>query len=145
MLYLDTAVVLTLFVEEPTSPSVENWLAARRQTLAFSDWGLTECASALAIKLRRGEMNASLAKRCFVAIGAFASESCELIACGPHHQTEAQRMLSRFDLPLRAGDALHLAISRHAGATLVTYDKLLTASARALGAKVRDPLARTIK
>jgi len=47
--------------------------------------------------------------------------------------------------PLRAGDALHLAISRHAGATLVTYDKLLTASARALGAKVRDPLARTIK
>lgn len=145
MLYLDTAVVLTLFVDEPTSRSVEDWLAARRQPLAFSDWGLTECASALALKLRRNEMNVDLAKRCFGAITAFIHESCEFIACAPHHQTEAQRLLSRFDLPLRAGDALHLAISQHAEATLVTYDKLLTSSANAIGAKVRDPLVRSAK
>ena len=145
MFYLDTAVVLTLFVNEPTSRSVENWLAARRQPLAFSDWGLTECASALALKLRRGEIDIELAKRCFAAITAFAHESCELIACATHHQTEAQRLLSRFDLPLRAGDALHLAVSQHAEATLVTYDKLLAASARSVGAKVRDPLAEAAK
>lgn len=145
MLYLDTAVVLTLFVAEPTSRSVEDWLAARRQPLAFSDWGLTECASALALKLRRSEMDVALAKRCFAAIATFVHESCDLIACAPHHQAEAQRLLSRFDLPLRAGDALHLAISQHAGATLVTYDKLLASSAKTLGAKVRDPLARSAK
>jgi predicted nucleic acid-binding protein len=145
MLYLDTAVVLTLFVDEPTSQSVEDWLAARRQPLAFSDWGLTECASALALKLRRNEMNVDLAKRCFAAIATFVHESCEFIACAPHHQAEAQRLLSRFDLPLRAGDALHLAISQHAEATLVTYDKLLAASANAIGAKVRDPLVKPVK
>lgn len=145
MLYLDTAVVLTLFVEETTSRSVEDWLAARRQPLAFSDWGLTECASALALKLRRGEMDVELAKRCFAAITAFVHESCEFIACAPHHQIEAQRLLSRFDLPLSAGDALHLAISQHAEATLVTYDKLLAASAKTLGAKVRDPLTKSAK
>jgi hypothetical protein len=145
MLYLDTAVVLTLFVDEPTSRSVEDWLAARRQPLAFSDWGLTECASALALKLRRGEMDVALAKRCFAAIATFVHESCEFIACATHHQGEAQRLLSRFDLPLRAGDALHLAISQHAEATLVTYDKLLAASAKSIGAKVRDPLARSAK
>ena len=54
-------------------------------------------------------------------------------------------MLSRFDLPLRAGDALHLAISQHADATLVTYDRLLAVSAKVLGAKVRNPLARSVK
>lgn len=145
MLYLDTAIVLTLFVEETTSRSVEDWLAARRQPLAFSDWGLTECASALALKRRRDELDGELAKRCFAAISAFVHESCELIACAPHHQTEAQRLLSRYDLPLRAGDALHLAISLHAGATLVTYDKLLATSAKTLGAKVRDPLAKSAK
>jgi predicted nucleic acid-binding protein len=145
MLYLDTAVVLTLFVNEPTSRAVEDWLAARRQALAFSDWGLTECASALALKLRRGEIDIEFAKRCFAAIATFVHESCEFIACAPHHQAEAQRLLSRFDLPLRAGDALHLAISQHAEATLVTYDKLLTSSANAIGAKVRDPLVRPAK
>lgn len=140
MLYLDTAVVLTLFVREPMSESVGKWIASRRQPLAFSDWGLTECASALGIRLRRGELDTDSATRALRAITTFANESCDLIVCAGHHQTEAQRLLARFDLPLRAGDALHLAISQHAQATLVTCDKQLVAAAKTIGAKVRDPL-----
>lgn len=140
MLYLDTAVVLTLFVREPMSESVAKWIASRRQPLAFSDWGLTECASALGIRLRRGELDADSATRAFRAMKAFANESCELIVCAGHHQKEAQALLARFDLPLRSGDALHLAISQHAQATLVSCDKQLMAAAKATGAKARDPL-----
>lgn len=141
MLYLDTAVVLTLFVREPLSESVGSWLASRRQPLAFSDWGLTECAAALGIRIRRGELDADSAARAYRAITTFANESCELIACAGHHQTEAQKLLARFDLPLRSGDALHLAVSQHAQATLVTFDKQLIAAAKTVGAKVRDLLA----
>ncbi len=142
MLYLDTAVVLTLFVREPMSESVGKWIASRRQPLAFSDWGLTECASALGIRLRRGELNADSATRAYQAVTTFANESCELIACAGHHQKKAQRLLARFDLPLRSGDALHLAISQQVQATLISCDKQLVAAAKAIGAKVRDPLAR---
>jgi predicted nucleic acid-binding protein len=141
MLYLDTSVVLALFVREPMSESIGKWLASRRQPLVFSDWGLTECASALGIRLRRGELDADSAGRAYRAIAAFANESCELIACASHHQTEAQRLLTRFDLPLRSGDALHLAISQHVQAALVTCDKQLMAAAKTIGAKARDPLA----
>lgn len=141
MLYLDTAIVLSLFVREPVSESIGKWIASRRQPLAFSDWGLTECASALGIRLRRGELGFDAATRAFSAMTTFANESCELIACAGHHQKEAQRLLARFDQPLRAGDALHLTISQHAQATLVTYDKQLVAAGESLGAKVRDPLA----
>ena len=140
MLYLDTAIVLTLFVREAMSESVGKWIASRRQPLAFSDWGLTECASALGIRQRRGELDAASASRAFRAMSTFANESCELIACAGHHQKEAQALLARFDLPLRAGDALHLAISQHVQATLVTSDKQLMAAAKAIGAKARDPL-----
>jgi predicted nucleic acid-binding protein len=140
MLYLDTAVLLTLFVREPMSESVGKWIASRRQPLAFSDWGLTECASALGIRLRRGELDADSATRAFHAITAFANESCDLIACARHHQKEAQGLLTRFDLPLRSGDALHLVISQHAQATLVTYDRQLMIAAKTIGAKVREPL-----
>lgn len=142
MLYLDTAVVLTLFSAEQTSRRVETWLAGRRQTLAFSDWGLTEAASALGIRHRRGELDKDGALQTFEAVSAFASRSCDLLVCDAAHQREAQDMLSGFELPLRAGDALHLAISRRAGATLVTYDTQLVAAARALAIKVRDPLPR---
>ena len=141
MLYLDTAVVLSLFVRDPMSESIGKWIASRRQPLAFSDWGLTECASALGIRLRRGELDTDSAARAFHAIMAFANESCEVIACGGHHQKEAQRLLTRFDLSLRSGDALHLAICQHAQATLVTTDKQLLAAAKAVAAIVRDPLA----
>jgi len=140
MLYLDAAVVLTLFVGESTSERVEAWLARRRQPLAFSDWGLTECASALGIKCRRGELNDEAAARSFAAISAFARESCEWLSCAGHHQSDAQAMLARFELKLRAGDALHLAMCRHARGTLVTYDALLLAAAKALGVKAQNPL-----
>lgn len=140
MLYLDTAVVLTLFVSESTSEAVEACLVKRRQPLAFSDWGLTECASALGIKHRRGELSADAAARAFAAIAAFVRESCEWIACEPRHQATAQEWLGRYDLNLRAGDALHLAMSRQAGATLATYDSLLLAGATALGIRTLNPL-----
>ena len=141
MLYLDTSVVLALFVHEPMSESVGNWVASRRQPLAFSDWGLTECASALGILQRRGNLAADSAARTYMAITAFVSTSCEFIACASHHQVEAQKLLSRFDLPIRAGDALHLAISQHAQASLVSCDKQLVEVAKAIGAKVRNPLS----
>ena len=140
MLYLDTAVVLTLFVGATTSRRVETWLASRRQPFAFSDWGLTECASALGLKCRRGEMDAAAAASAFAAMATFARESCDFIACASHHQSEAQKLLARFGLPLRAGDALHLAISAHAHASLVTYDSQLLANARATGIKALNPL-----
>lgn len=139
MLYLDTAVLLALFIREPMSESIGKWIASRRLPMAFSDWGLTECASALGIRLRRGEIDANSANKAFNAMSAFATESCELIICAGHHQKEAQGLLTRFDLPLRAGDALHLVISQHAQATLVTCDKQLMIAAKAIGAKVRDP------
>jgi len=140
MLYLDSAIALTLFVREPISESVGKWIASRRQPLAFSDWGLTECASALGIRQRRGELDADTAARAFRAMTTFANESCELIACAGHHQQEAQKLLTRFNLPLRSGDALHLAISQRVQATLVSCDKQLVAAAKAIGAKARDPL-----
>lgn len=140
MLYLDTAVLLTLFVEERTSSAVETWLSRQRQPLAFSDWGLTECASALGLKCRRGELTPKAAASALEEMSRFVGECCEPIACAHHHQMSARELLGRFDLPLRAGDALHLAISRHSRATLVTYDQLLLTSAKQLRIKALDPL-----
>jgi hypothetical protein len=45
----------------------------------------------------------------------------------------------RFDLGLRAPDALHLAIARRLDATLVTLDRRLATAARELGVAVEDP------
>jgi uncharacterized protein len=46
----------------------------------------------------------------------------------------------RFELALRAPDALHLAISRRLDATLITLDRRLAAAARGLDIAVETPI-----
>ncbi len=51
----------------------------------------------------------------------------------------AGRILERFELGLRAGDALHLAIARRLREPLVTFDRRLAAAAEAVGVEVVVP------
>jgi predicted nucleic acid-binding protein len=48
----------------------------------------------------------------------------------------AGSLLRRLDLPLRTLDALHIAIVQRMGAMLVTFDRRMADSARALGLPV---------
>ncbi len=47
----------------------------------------------------------------------------------------------RFDLRLRAADALHLAIARRLDATFLTLDRRLAGAAREMGMAVEVPTA----
>jgi hypothetical protein len=50
----------------------------------------------------------------------------------------AEAMLRRLDLNLRAPDAIHIAIARRLGATLMTFDDKMARSAHALGLAVAE-------
>lgn len=139
MLYLDTAVVLTLFLQEPSTSKVEAWLQKQKPDYAFSDWGLTEVASALGIRRRRGDFTAKQAAHAWQSISAFVHQHCQLLTLGPQHQTAAQQWFSRSDLNLRAGDALHLAIAQAHNQPLVSYDRQLLESMDTLGIDTHNP------
>jgi predicted nucleic acid-binding protein len=51
----------------------------------------------------------------------------------------ANRILRRLDVNLRTPDAIHIVIARRLQATLVTFDRIMAASARALGIGVAMP------
>jgi predicted nucleic acid-binding protein len=55
----------------------------------------------------------------------------------------ASSFVRRFDLTLRAPDALHTAICHRHGLTFVTLDNRLALAATALGVAVRVPAAET--
>ena len=139
-LYLDTSVVVKAVTAEQDYQSVQAWLAEQAQgTLFISDWSVTELHSALALKRRTGQIN-DIERA--LALSAFAMLCDESFAISPIPVSMFRVAATLIDRAanLRAGDALHLAIARHHGLTLVSLDQALLRVAINLGTSAVSPL-----
>jgi uncharacterized protein len=143
--YLDASVLLPRLVEEPESPAVDAYLAHNRQPLVISDFASAEVASGLSRLVRMRRLSAEEA---FSALGDFeiwraASTSAEEVHAADVRLAYA--LVRRFDLMLRAPDALHVAIAHRLNATLVTLDQRLANAARQLRNAVAVPETDTAR
>jgi predicted nucleic acid-binding protein len=135
--YLDASALAKLFWPEPESDRV-NALVEGRDDLLVSELGMTEVVSALARRVRDGGVAAStaaLVQRRLVAVAAQGDfQRVELL---PATHREAERLLLASRSPLRALDALHLALALGAGAgTVLTFDRVLARAALEQGLAV---------
>ena len=126
MVYLDTSAAVPLFVREPASEAVDAWLEACIDPIISSDWTVTEFASALSIKVRRGEINARQARAAWKDFDAFCNSGLRLLPVSRKVFKDAAMMALNAPSGLRSGDSLHLAIALEAGASgLSTADDTL--------------------
>jgi predicted nucleic acid-binding protein len=141
MVYFDTSVVVPLVLPEGSSDNVQAWVAAnRRHSLALSDWTLTEFASALGGRVRTRTLTNDQALAAWAELKGHVRNSFGVLAPTRPDFDLAARLVLRFDLGLRAGDALHVAIAQNAGAaSLLTLDKRLADAAAQLGLVVEVP------
>ncbi len=107
-----------------------------RDDLLVSDLAVTEIASALSRRLRQRALTREVARRVQHAIVGRLDD-------GVYHRVELTRdvhrraehfLLSLTATPLRAADALHLALAASArAASMASFDMRLGAAARAVG------------
>ena len=130
--------MLKLYLPEPGSVEF-NEIVEGRDDILVSDLAVTEIVSATARRLRQGSLPREAARRLQHAILGRLDE-------GVYHRVELTRdvhrraehlLLTLEDTPLRAADALHLALAATArAASLASFDARLVAAARAAGLAV---------
>ena len=139
-LYFDASALLKLYVREPGSSEL-NELLAGRDDLIVSDLTVTEIVSALARRVRARAVPREVVRRVQQAVESRIDEGVfQRVELTRTVHRRAEHLLMTLEAtPLRAADALHLALAQagHA-ASMATYDARLAAAARAAGLAVQS-------
>jgi hypothetical protein len=142
MSYLDTSVLVAALTREPATQDVQRWLRLQSAgTLLISDWTLTEASSALSMKLRTGQVDQNYRAEAMATLRQMVSDSFSVTAVTTSHFRQAAIFAEQFELALRAGDALHLAIAYDLGERVITLDQTMARAGARLGIPISLPVA----
>lgn len=133
MTYIDTSVLVAYYCPEAMSTQAER--AMQKATPpTISPLVEVELFSALARKIREGDLAPDDADRITAQFLQHLDQNRYLrLPVDTAHYTLARDWIGRFTTPLRTLDALHLAITATAQATLLTADHVLAAAAHHFG------------
>lgn len=134
MIYADTSALIPAFIREPKSDAVLAWLESSGERLVVSEWAIAEFASAASIKVRTGQIEATIAKQAMVRFLDFARKHCSIAAPQRAEFRRAAELAGEVHLKLRAGDALHLAIAEASNVQgVLCLDEAMGDGAKAIG------------
>jgi predicted nucleic acid-binding protein len=134
--YLDASVVVALVSDEAFSERAEQLLSRPDLVLIFSDFASAEATSALARRVRTGEMQPHHASIAFEQLDDWAARVPERAGPEPRDIAHAEAMIRSLDLSLRTPDAINLALALRVAEGLATFDRQLARAAEAKGLPV---------
>jgi predicted nucleic acid-binding protein len=135
--YLDTSLLVPLLIREPGTTRVQAFLSAgAAKALLISPWTITEFSSALALKERVKSISQQERRAALTMFEKFRSLRLELVPMEAADFDAAARLCDASAAPLRAGDALHLAVCRRVRGSLATMDQGLAAAGQEAGLAV---------
>lgn len=137
MVYVDTSVLVALYLREGRSADVERWYSTSDDELISSPWCVTEFASALSIKQRTGQLDETCAQKAWQQFERLCANDLQLLPLAPSTFHRAAVLALDMTSSLRAGDALHLAAALDAKAkSMATLDDVLARNAKRLKLKL---------
>lgn len=137
--YLDASTLLAALVEEQASARVDQFIQGGASPFTVSEFAAAETASGLSRRARAGALTLEAAAGRLAQFDVWRAASTRDIAVCDADFRLASLFVRRFDLGLRAPDALHAALCRRAGLTLITLDMRLARAGAALGIEVVVP------
>jgi uncharacterized protein len=135
--YLDTSLLVPLLIRERGTRRAQAFLSVdAAQALLISPWTIAEFSSALALKERVGTITRQERRAALTMFEKFRGLRLEMVPIEATDFEAAARLCDASAAPLRAGDALHLAVCRRTRGSLATMDVALAAAGREAGLTV---------
>jgi predicted nucleic acid-binding protein len=139
--YLDASALVPFLLPEAASECIDAFIARAENPLAVSEFAAAEVASALSRLVRTHHLAPSVAAERLSDLDTWRVAATEDVDLQASDVRLASLYVRRFDLMLRAPDALHAAICMRANFRLITFDKRLAIAAQAIGVAVELLLA----
>ena len=131
--YLDTSVLVSLFVRDEMTDIAHSHLSKHPGVVTVSDWTMAEAASALSRAVRTGGLQREDAGRAIGAMDLWINRAGRRVEVLPADIREAEFIIRGFETTLKAPDAVHVVIARRAELALLSFDKGMARAAAALG------------
>ncbi|MBX9700960.1 MAG: PIN domain-containing protein [Acetobacteraceae bacterium] len=128
----DTSALASAFLHDVHAERARAALASVA-SIAVSSFAAAEFASAVSLRVRTRHLSRDAALRVLDVFDTWVSLSADKVEVLPADIDVAAGYVRRFDLALKAPDALHLAVASRLGLPLLTFDARQAAAARALG------------
>ena len=140
MHYFDTSFLVPLILPEATSAPIARFFQdLQAEGMAVSHWTRVEFSSLLAREVRMGGLSAEAACEADARFESMVKESFTVILPNSKDFDLAKEYLGRHETGLRAGDALHLAVTKNHGAeAMFSLDKALLRAGQILGVQVSE-------
>ena len=138
-LYLDASVLTAMALRDDGFVAMAGIIATAPELPINSDLGWGEFIAAVGARTRSRSFEISVASRLVEQARVdLLNEPLELVTTSDI--AAGTGYVGAFDLPLKLPDAIHIAIARRLGATLVSNDRQQVAAARALGIDCINPI-----
>lgn len=134
--YLDASVLIPLLTTDPFATRARAFVRAAKPEVILSDLARAEFCSAIARRVRTGELTKAQANQIFALLDIWAVRSTTQVGTIAADVRNAEASMRRLDTTLRAADAINIAIVQRSGAHLATFDVKMAASAQTLGVDV---------
>lgn len=134
-LYLDTSVLVPLFVSEVHTQAARA-LVVEGSEVVVSDLTAVEFASALSRLVRMSLLDREAAQAGFANLDIWIAKVASRVVVEAGDVRSSEAMLRSLDVPLTAPDVIHIAIATRVHAELATLDTRMADTARKLGARV---------
>ncbi len=134
--YADTSVLVSAFTRDDHTPRARAWLAGR-PSLIISGWALTEFGAVVRRQARMGRLSRQGVAEAEVLLGRLAADPAAFRPVLAEDVVAAHRLVRDLE-PLRAPDAVHLAIAIRLQFPIATFDEGLSVAAAAAGVGIVD-------